>query len=350
MRKFVYSLIGASLLALATAACTTADELRHKASAYNEAISDSTNEILLLNALRASQRAPMSFTGLGDVSATPNFSADASGTLNFTPYSLATYNLNPNVKYGGGFSTFAMKNLNQGEFMEALRRPVDSKLVDFFISQNWPEELLASVVIGKYNVNQRVHDELDRRASLRCAAATSTRDREICDIIAAQREQARNANCQIDLVGDGILNTARDVCGMAKFQLLVRRLRLLNIPYLKKGALRSPIAIIYYLGELIAAQNYSTRQYTPQILVATPDGHRRLVDLFVVRPGDPAGGRAAVKATYNGMPFHIPFPRFGAEDEARSLQVLDLVSQVIAAQTSSKNLPQVNNLGVLTLQ
>jgi hypothetical protein len=54
-----------------------------------------------LNAVRASQRAPMSFVALGEVSASPNFSGTGAGTFNL-PSGLSGYSLNPSVSYGGG--------------------------------------------------------------------------------------------------------------------------------------------------------------------------------------------------------------------------------------------------------
>ncbi len=85
------------------AGCTRA-ELESKAEAYNAAIGESNNRQILLNAVRASQRAPMSFVGYGDVAATPTFSGSAAGTFNFDPFGLTTYTLNPTVNVGGGFS------------------------------------------------------------------------------------------------------------------------------------------------------------------------------------------------------------------------------------------------------
>ena len=68
-----------------------AAELESKADAYNAAIAQSNNRQILLNAVRASQRAPMSFVGFGDVAATPTFSGSANGTFNFDPLGLTTY-------------------------------------------------------------------------------------------------------------------------------------------------------------------------------------------------------------------------------------------------------------------
>jgi hypothetical protein len=135
-----------------------------------------------------------------------------------------------------------------------------------------------------------------------------------------------------------ILNSGRDRCSMTPFQVFERELRLLNmeLPFKTKTGQ----GILYYLGELIAAQNYSTHPFMPEIFVEAPDGRRHAVPLFEVKQGIPAPGEAAVAVSHNGESFYIPKPAFGAVDEARSLQVLDLVSQVITAATAKDALPK----------
>jgi hypothetical protein len=72
------------------------------------------------------------------------------------------------------------------------------------------------------------------------------------------------------------------------------------------------------------------------------------VPLFVVRRGVAAPGEAAVHVYHRGEPFFIPRPELGAVDEARSLQVLDFVSQVISAQITDDNIPKVSAIGLVT--
>src|SRR5690349_21749645 len=105
-----------------SAACTRA-ELVSKADAYDEAIWDSNNKQILLNAVRASQRAPMSFVGFSDVLASPSFSGSAGSTVNLSPAGLTGYSLNPNVSYGGGFSQFTINNLNHADFAKKMHDP-----------------------------------------------------------------------------------------------------------------------------------------------------------------------------------------------------------------------------------
>jgi hypothetical protein len=114
------------------AGCTRA-ELETKAEAYDTAIAESNNAQILLNAVRASQRAPMSFVGLGDLSAQPAVTAGSNGTFNFSPSGLLGYNLNPSVSVSGGFTNYALANLNRTEFMQRMLKPVSPTVVDNFV-------------------------------------------------------------------------------------------------------------------------------------------------------------------------------------------------------------------------
>lgn len=337
-----------------SAGCTRI-ELQTKAEAYSDAIATSSNEMILLNAVRASQRAPMSFIGLGEVVASPSVSGGASGTFNFDPFGLTSYVLNPSVNVTGGFSTFTMSNLNRDKFMEGIRSPVSKKLIQDFVELKWPEELIELMLVASYNVRREELARIERDVALKCATQTDLRTRSICRIIEHGEEVYQQAGC-FHYTESGptvtILNTARDLCGMVKFQSFIRKQRLLHIHHKFTFRPRSAQGILYYLGELIAAQNYSTKLYTPEILVGapeTPEG-RKLVPLFVVHRGAPVLGEAAVRVFYQGDAFYIPRPELGTSEEARSLQVLDFVSQVITAQTTSTDLPKSGTIGLVTLR
>ncbi|HXW25408.1 MAG TPA: hypothetical protein VEK73_11740, partial [Xanthobacteraceae bacterium] len=98
------------------AGCTRL-ELEDKAAAYNAAIAESNNRQILINAVRASQRAPMSFVGFGDMAATPNLSGTTSGTWNFDPFGLTSYTLGSTLSAGGGFTNFQISNNNNSQFL-----------------------------------------------------------------------------------------------------------------------------------------------------------------------------------------------------------------------------------------
>jgi hypothetical protein len=341
------AILGSMLIAALLAGCTRA-ELEHKATAYNDAIAGSTNEAILINAVRASQRAPMSFTGLGQVITQPNFSGSLGADFGFDPLGLKTYALRPNVNANGGFSSFTMNNLNSEKFIRGLREPIKPDLVRMFLDLRWPEELVHLMAIASIDIKPQELARLNADAELVCRTRSDPRTDFYCEVIRNGKAAYTAANCHPFEERGTLLNTARDLCSMTTFQIVLRTARLLRRQALlnSRVRLRSAQGMLYYLGELIAAQNYSIRPYEPLTVVGTPAG-RILAPLFVVRRG--VVGPSAVQVLYNGELFSIPRPDVGAVNEARSLQVLDFVSQVIAEQTAAGDLPKVNTFGIVSI-
>src|ERR1700730_14340993 len=137
---------------------------------------------------------------------------------------------------------------------------------------------------------------------------------------------------------------------MARFQIFIRRSRLLYIDPLGRKhytyTSHTALGILYYLGELIAAQTYSAKSSDPKVLIGTAAGLRP-VPLFLVRRGVAVPGEAAVHVYHRGEAFFIPRPELGAIDEARSMQVLDFVAQVISAVTTDKDIPKISTIGLV---
>ncbi|MCP3447199.1 hypothetical protein [Bradyrhizobium sp. CCGUVB14] len=322
----------------------TRGELEHKADAYNQAIAESNSRQILLNAVRASQRAPMSFVGFGDVAAAPTFSGSAGGTFNFDPFGLTTYNLNPTVNVNGGFTSFTMNNLNYAAFAQEMQRPLPPNIVQYFDQLKFPKELVKLIFVQEYTLPLQKRQRIAAEAAARCRARANQRDADICDAMERDRDRFDKAGCQDFPETHAtmtLLNVGRDLCAMVTFQTFVRQLRLLEIELPFKP--RTTQAILYYLGDLIAAQNYSTHPFLPEVLIEK-DNRRLTVPLFEVRRAIPAPAGTAVAVTYGGESFFIPTPVFGANEEARSLQVLDLVSQVITAATSKDALPKTSTV------
>jgi hypothetical protein len=347
VREYTYFLI--LLLFCGQAASCTRAELEHKSDAYNQAIAESNNRQILLNAVRASQRAPMSFVGFGSVLATPSLSGAASGTFNFDPFGLTSYSANPSLNVGGGFSSFSMDNLNNAEFAEQLQRRIPPAAVRYFEDLRFPKELVRLILDQEYRISAAERLRLHKDSQLRCASHQDPRTKEFCDQLRHDEDIFLQRCPGSFLETDGvILNTARDQCSMIKVQMLTRQMRLLDRRFFSVP--RTGQGVLYYLGELVAAQNYSPYSYQPELFTRTADGKRRTVPVFAVRRGVPAAGEAAVSVVYNGDSFYIPKPALGTLDEARSLQVLDLVSQIITLATSKDALPKTTTLTLVPVR
>jgi hypothetical protein len=186
---------------------------------------------------------------------------------------------------------------------------------------------------------------------VRCARQHDARTLQFCEQLRRDRADFEAAGCRNFPETGGtvtILNAGRDRCSMTTFQVFERQLRLLNLdlPF----TARTGQGVLYYLGELIAAQNYSPYPFMPEFFTATADGQRHTVPVFEVRRGIPVPGEAAVIVSYNGESFYIPKPAFGTIEEARSLQVLDLVSQIITRATSKNALPKSSTVTLVPVR
>jgi hypothetical protein len=358
--KRAHYVVRAALVALLVGGLSTGCtriELETKAEAYNAAIAGSNNEAILLNAVRASQRAPMSFVALGQVLSAPTFSGTGTGTFNFDTLirgGLTTYSLTPTANVGGGFQSFTMDNLNMNEFMGRMRQPIKLELIQYFVNLGWPEELMELLFIASVKVKPEVRDWIERTATAKCTAPPDEpRTQQICAAIGQLITERQLAGCYERDDRALIFNSARNICSMAKFQTFLRMSRLLRIRALKRQYFdyvpHTALGMLYYLGELVAAQNYSERPYLPHVLVGTSTAGDIVVPLFVVRRGLPAPRDSAVRVNYNGEIFYIPQPDLGAADEARSLQVLDFVSQVISAHTIDKDIPKISTISTIGL-
>ena len=338
------ALVASLIIATCCLGCTRA-ELEHKADAYNAAIAQSNNRQILLNAVRASQRSPMSFVGFGEVSASPNYSGGANTTVNLSPAGLTSYVLNPSVNYAGGFSTFTLSNLNSTEFMKEIQLPLTRKQVQYFHDLKWPKEIVDLLISESYVLRRSDFQRIESDFRLRCQTRFDRRTTEFCQRLADDRSEFESEGCRDFLDNPPevvtLFNTARDFCSMNTYQRFLRKKRLLdlNLPF----KARSIQGMLYYLGELIAAQNYSTHRYDPTVFIETSQGHAR-VPLFEVRRGVPGAGQAAVEVSYDGELFYIPKPALGTIDEARSMQVLDFLSIALALRTAKNELPKSNTV------
>ena len=197
------------------------------------------------------------------------------------------------------------------------------------------------------------------------------RDRQICDRLRQDIDEY-TTQCDehfIDLkkrltdtrMGGGhqYFNTARNICSFMRFQIFAREVRLIErsslLPDSKRvhgiGAqYRSVQGMIYFLGEMIAAQNYSEKPFVPTVYIggtsATGAADRITVPLFVVRRNDPGAIAAAVIVRHEKEIFYIPRPDYGSPTEARSLQVLDLVTQAMTAVTAKGDIPKLEPIGL----
>jgi hypothetical protein len=140
----------ALLVAVCTLGCESAHMSYHTVS-FNEALEDSDTKVILLNAVRASKRYPMSFSATGTVLGSGAAKANLDTNFPFTVVDgvprLPSFAVAPKVQVDSAFSSLSATNLETEKFLNALNDPVVGKLLPDYIDRGWPEELIVLAFI-----------------------------------------------------------------------------------------------------------------------------------------------------------------------------------------------------------
>ena len=358
-RGAIQSLCG--VIALCALSACAEVQMGYNVLTYDTAIADTANQLLLLNAVRASEHYPKSFTSTGGLVAGPPVSGSIQGTWNFTTLAgLQNYSLNPSTTASAGYTQFALGNLNAQKFMVAMRAPVNEKITKAFNDDTtWPRQVLQLVYYQAFFPTEEVIRTVDASRKSLCLAPTNGFSTSFCNRLTEQIEEF-TSNCNEHFVNVSVriadfrndrgiyYNSAVNYCHYNRFRIFLGELWLTRYPICLKRAPRcllakerSPLEMISYLGELIAAQNYIEKPFTPRVTYggsASTSVDFVDVPLFVVIRGEAVEG-AAVSVRHNGTNWFIPRPNFGSPREERSLQTLDLVLQTVQAATQQNDLP-----------
>ena len=144
-------------------------QMQYNVVSYDNTVADTANQSILLNAVRASQHYPMSFTSVGELAASPPVSGSLGGTFNFSNNGLTGITASPGVSASGGYTTFALNNLNFRDFMEALREPISMKIVNsFYQNTTWPREMIWLIYVQQLNLPKELVEVIDTYRKREC--------------------------------------------------------------------------------------------------------------------------------------------------------------------------------------
>ena len=345
-------------------------QMQYNVVSYDNTVADTANQSILLNAVRASQHYPMSFTSVGELAASPPVSGSLGGTFNFSNNGLTGITASPGVSASGGYTTFALNNLNFRDFMEALREPISVKIVNsFYQNTTWPREMIWLIYVQQLNLPKELVEVIDTYRKRECPPD----DRKgLCGPINYNIGLYYSENCGdhfidinkrlLDIKDPGFYyNTASNPCNFLRMKIVLEEIRLRRLdrcrtagpwrncvpPIFQFATFRSAQRMIEYLGELISAQLYIEHRFMPEFAFGVGKDDFREVPLFVVQRGI-GPERPAVVVYHSGSFYSIPEPAFGSPTEARSLQVLDLVLQTVRAATHREDLPKIPSLGIVS--
>jgi hypothetical protein len=122
--------------------------------------------------------------------------------------------------------------------------------------------------------------------------------------------------------------------------------KLVGRPPMKFGY-RSPKALLTYLGELIALQEFSREAYVPEIVL----GPSESIAVFRVMRSHVSQADVAlsVRGPY-GEVYSVPRPEYGSPTRDQTLRVLAIVGEVVNAAISEKDFPVPTTVLVRSIQ
>lgn len=164
MRKFCLLGMAAVVVVLSGCGATNSTTFRSMSAAYREVVESYSNDNILINVVRASQKMPVSFLDIPSIMGTGNVSANASvsGTANSISTMSNTVTPTVGLTLSGGY-TFTQSSLDNATFMKPFLSAIQPEIVGYLsANQAAPKSVLYSLVIDSIDV---VTDKKDVIAS-----------------------------------------------------------------------------------------------------------------------------------------------------------------------------------------
>ena len=157
-------------LALPLGACSLSGTIGEHGIAYNGTVEDATNAVLVMNVLRARDRAPLHFTTVGAIHGSINLSAGLG-------YDLTAVNGgNQPALLAATSPSFDIGPLDRQEFARGLMRPMDPTLLRLLSDQGMPDRLLLHLLVARFDEGPGGRSIPNDPATRRCEAATPACD------------------------------------------------------------------------------------------------------------------------------------------------------------------------------
>ena len=150
-----------SCAAIALSGCAAQRQLHGVAIDYNDMVAETSDELTLLNVVRAAHRYPMHFTTVSSLRGNASFSGSLGAGASFPGTNVSTNAGGTSVSNeGNDFSSsvgisassspsFDVAVLNTEKFQRGIMDPVPASLVDSYIAQGWPDDLIAALFIER---------------------------------------------------------------------------------------------------------------------------------------------------------------------------------------------------------
>jgi hypothetical protein len=202
----------AVLAAFLCAGCQYSPNMLDRAVAYNRVVADSTNQVLLLNIVRASQRLPTYYTRLeGDASSlglTPNagltlplvnprsFETDINNGATGAVTSTGTKAIGSLAQFASSLGLSAsesnlmtLQTLDDQKYQNGMMTPVPLKNIQAFQDEGYQRDLLFMMFLSSVQISGTLVDTIDAAVTARCgqaragAGGDASFERQLCAYI-----------------------------------------------------------------------------------------------------------------------------------------------------------------------
>jgi hypothetical protein len=385
----------AAVLLAALGACAATQSTERIVLRYNRAFSDSRNQVLVLNILRAAAREPLQFSTMGQVTGSVGNSSSIS--IPFTNILVGGQDsISPTLQIQDAVNpSISIVPLATKDFVSGILTPIGPDDVQLFLHTGWDADFLLPVVIGgvvcpdgRVILNSGEYVEEDPQIGTRVSDAfrdffhgsaptfAITYDRSRDQAFLLNDEQATALIRQG--VGEGRFIADVQPAADGKKQIIIRSTSSMGVSGMLVEALcerlrrelpeesrpslriaesasvygavanrtqgegtpregrvifRSVASIIHFLGESHRIRYRASTSDTRGLTYLRRDGHPQT--LFQLQWGLGAG-RRAVEVDFQDATFWIPAIDLRAgEGDDRTLKTLSFLDQLIALQTSA---------------
>ncbi len=373
--------------ALSLAGCATKAAYVRQSVQANLVMEDVSNKVLLLNIVRAYKKRPMHFSTFERLSGPAGFGATSQSIqIPFGPGGSGSYPLT--FGFGLDRPNFAVLPLDKQEFTRGFTSPIPLKTLSYYFDQGWPRHMLLLAFLRQIDVADKDGTIKETYRNYPQNFPEFTKFQEYTRQIAACRISSRSIVTSEEPLGPVL--TRKEMSDPEKIAIAASHglsvVKLKNDKYQLKrtqkglalqlssdGArdipcapavavsdsnksavvddeklilhVRSPEAIVYYLGEIARAQLDgvygasgvldSSRKPMINVFSTVPgQPSDTSTPLFVLNRGKPS--EHAIEVDHEGETYWIPTESAQA---GRSLHLLSLVTQLIGLQKSATDLP-----------
>ncbi|MCZ6606482.1 MAG: hypothetical protein O7A64_02270 [Alphaproteobacteria bacterium] len=225
------------LMAVLTLTACAQLEIADRAVAYNKAVENASNRMLVLNIIRANKRYPLHFTEIVALRGDVPLSQTLGFTIPFGGDAASTFIFSPSTAVKSGIS-FDMAVLNEQDFMRGITSPVTLETFEYYLRQGWPKAVLFHVFVREIRLKQEAREKIGTAFNTVCPEDKEKKANKSPDKLCewARAETLAGQPCgdkikRADVKNEHYVNAPTQICRFLRFQNLFRKLRVLDMEF-----------------------------------------------------------------------------------------------------------------------